>query len=129
MMKAIKLSLIAAGFAAAVLLNTRPVAAHHSGAMFDDAKVLELKGTIKEMQWKNPHVWIQVVVDQDGKPTEWSLEAGSPNSLSRNGWRANTFKAGDEVTVRLNPMKDGTAAGMFIAAKFAADGKTIGRWQ
>ena len=115
--------------ASATLIATRPATAHHSAAMFDDSKVLELKGTIKEMQWKNPHVWIQVVVDQDGKPTEWSLEAGSPNSLSRNGWRSNTFKAGDEVVVRLNPMKDGTPAGMFIGAKFAADGKTIGRWQ
>jgi hypothetical protein len=124
-----RFSVLALVFAAGALLVTRPAVAHHSGAMFDDAKVLELKGTIKEMQWKNPHVWIQVVVDQDGKPTEWSLEAGSPNSLSRNGWRSTTFKAGDEVTVRLNPMKDGTSAGQFIGAKFQADGKTIGRWQ
>ena len=128
-MRAIKFAVLAIVFAAGALLMTRPAAAHHSAAMFDDEKVLELKGTIKEMQWKNPHVWIQVVVDQDGKPTEWSLEAGSPNSLSRNGWRSNTFKAGDEVTVRLNPMKDGTPAGQFIAAKFQSDGKTIGRWQ
>ena len=128
-MNAVKFSVLAIACAAVALLAPRPAAAHHSGAMFDDAKVVELKGTIKEMQWKNPHVWIQVVVDQDGKPTEWSLEAGSPNSLSRNGWRSNTFKAGDEVVVRLNPMKDGTPAGMFIGAKFAADGKTIGRWQ
>ena len=128
-MKAFRFSVLAVLFAAGALLVTRPVAAHHSGAMFDDAKVLELKGTIKEMQWKNPHVWIQVVVDLDGKPTEWSLEAGSPNSLSRNGWRSTTFKAGDEVTVRLNPMKDGTPAGQFIGARFASDGKTIGRWQ
>ena len=128
-MQALKFSVAAILFAACALVVTPPAAAHHSGAMFDDAKVVELKGTIKEMQWKNPHVWIQVVVDQDGKATEWSLEAGSPNSLSRNGWRSTTFKAGDEVVVRLNPMKDGTAAGMFIGAKFAADGKTIGRWQ
>ena len=128
-MKPLKFSALALLLAACALFVTRPAAAHHSAAMFDDAKVLELKGTIKEMQWKNPHVWIQVVVDQDGKATEWSLEAGSPNSLSRNGWRSTTFKAGDEVVVRLNPMKDGTPAGQFIAAKFAADGKTIGRWQ
>ena len=128
-MRAIKFSMFALLFASSALLVTRPAAAHHSAAMFDDAKVVELKGTIKEMQWKNPHVWIQVVVVQDGKPTEWSLEGGSPNSLSRNGWRSNTFKAGDEVTVRLNPMKDGTPAGQFIAAKFQSDGKTIGRWQ
>jgi hypothetical protein len=128
-MRALKFSVLAIVFAAGALLVTRPAAAHHSAAMFDDAKVVELKGTIKEMQWKNPHVWIQVVVDQDGKPTEWSLEAGSPNSLSRNGWRSTTFKAGDEVAVRLNPMKDGTPAGQFIGAKFQSDGKTIGRWQ
>jgi hypothetical protein len=111
------------------LVMAGPAAAHHSAAMFDDSKVLELKGTVKEMQWKNPHVWIQVVVDDKGKPTEWSLEAGSPNTLSRTGWRSTTFKAGDEVTVRLNPMKDGTAAGLFIGAKFASDGKTVGRWE
>ncbi len=127
-MRTIRLSLAALLLVAAALV-ARPVAAHHSAAMFDDAKVLELKGTIKEMQWKNPHVWIQVVIDDHGKATEWSLEAGSPNTLSRTGWRSTTFKAGDEVTVRLNPMKDGSAAGMFIGAKFAADGHTVGRWE
>jgi len=106
-----------------------PLLAHHSAAMFDDSKVMELKGTIKELQWANPHIWIQVVVDQDGKKTEWSLEGGSPNTLSRNGWRATTFKPGDVVTVRFNPMKDGSAAGQFIGAKFEADGKIVGRWR
>jgi hypothetical protein len=73
--------------------------------MFDDAKVVEKKGTVKELQWTNPHVWLQVVIDENGKKTEWSLEGGSPNTLSRQGWRASTFKAGDSVTVRFNPMK------------------------
>jgi Family of unknown function (DUF6152) len=115
--------------AAALLTAATPLAAHHSAAMFDDSKVMELKGTIKELQWANPHIWIQVVVDQDGKKTEWSLEGGSPNTLSRNGWRATTFKPGDVVTVRFNPMKDGSAAGQFIGAKFEADGKIVGRWR
>ena len=106
-----------------------PLAAHHSAAMFDDSKVVELNGTIKEVQWTNPHIWIQVVVDTNGQKTEWSLEGGSPNSLSRNGWRSTTFKQGDVITVRLNPMKDGSPGGSFIGAKFAADGKTIGRWE
>jgi len=106
------------------------VLAHHSAAMFDDAKVVEKKGIVKELQWTNPHVWLQVVVEESGKKTEWSLEGGSPNTLSRQGWRASTFKAGDVVTVRFNPpMKDGSAAGQFVGAKFDADGKTIGRWQ
>src|SRR5829696_6457156 len=103
---------------AATLFAARPVLAHHSAAMFDDQKVMEVTATVKELQWANPHVWLQVVLDDKGKKTEWSLEGGSPNTLSRQGWRATTFKAGDVVTVRLNPMKDGTAAGSFIGAKF-----------
>jgi Family of unknown function (DUF6152) len=113
---------------AGVAFATSPALAHHSAAMFDDEKVLELTGTVKELQWTNPHIWIQVVVEDKGVKTEWSLEGGSPNSLSRNGWRSTTFKPGDVVTVRLNPMKDGTPAGGFIGAKFAETGKTIGRW-
>jgi hypothetical protein len=120
---------IAALLLAGSLVAPHPVAAHHSAAMFDDAKVVELKGTIKELQWKNPHIWIQVLVQDHGTTTEWSLEGGSPNSLSRNGWRSTTFQPGDEVIVRLNPMKDGSPAGQFIGAKFASDGHTVGRWQ
>jgi hypothetical protein len=103
--------------------------AHHSASMFDDGKVVEKKVTVKELQWTNPHVWLQVIVEENGTKTEWSLEGGSPNTLSRQGWRATTFKAGDVVTVRFNPMRDGSAAGLFIGARFEADGKTIGRWQ
>jgi hypothetical protein len=113
--------------ATAFMLGTQSLLAHHSGAMFDTGKVVELIGTVKEMQWSNPHIWIQVLIDENGTTKEWSLEGGSPNTLSRRGWRSTTFKPGDVVTVRFNPMKDGTAAGGFIGAKFS-DGKTIGRW-
>jgi len=102
--------------------------AHHSASMFDDAKVFEKKAVVKELQWTNPHVWLQVIIEENGTRTEWSLEGGSPNTLSRQGWRATTFKTGDVVTVRFNPMRDGSAAGLFIGARFDADGKTIGRW-
>ena len=114
--------------AAGLVLAVPTLLAHHSAAMFDDAKVLELTGVVKEMQWANPHIWIQLVVDDNGTKKEWSLEGGSPNTLSRRGWRSTTFKPGDVVTVRLNPMKDGTAAGLFVGARFASDGHTIGRW-
>jgi len=113
--------------ATVVLVAAQPLAAHHSAAMFDDTKVVELSGTVKALQWTNPHVWLQVTVGDQA--TEWSLEGGSPNSLSRQGWRSTTFKVGDAVTVRLRPMKDGTAAGQFIGAKFAADGHTVGNWE
>ena len=124
-----KYSIAALLVASAALLMPPRIAAHHSAAMFDDAKVVELTGTVKELQWANPHIWLQVVVDEKGRKTEWSLEGGSPNSLSRQGWRATTFKPGDVVTVRFNPMKDGSPGGNFVGAKFASDGRTIGRWQ
>ena len=102
--------------------------AHHSAAMFDAAKTIELSGTIKEFQWKNPHVWIQVMVKSaDGATKEWSIEGGGPNSLSRDGWRPSTFKPGDPVTLKVHPMRDGSAAGNFIGAKWA-DGRTLGEY-
>ena len=113
---------------AALSVAAFPVAAHHSGAMFDDGKSVTLTGTVKEFQWTNPHVWIQVNVDKGGTKEEWSVEGGSPNSLSRNGWRKSTFEPGTAVTIRVNPMRDGTHAGNFVGAKFA-DGKTLGRWE
>jgi len=113
---------------AALLGLVRPAAAHHSGAGFDSGHVIELKGTIKEFQFKNPHTWIQVLVpDASGKVTEWSLEWGSPNSLGRQGYRPSTFPPGSKVTIRANPVKSGAPAGGFIAAKLE-DGTVIGRW-
>ena len=115
---------------AAALLALAPAGrAHHSAAMFDDTRVVELKGVVKELQWTNPHIWLQIIVEEQGKKTEWSVEGGSPNSLSRQGWRATTFKPGELVTVRINPMKDGTPAGNFVGARWDADGRTLGRWQ
>ena len=117
------------GIALLVLLaSVQPVAAHHSGAGFDGSKIVEIQGTIKEFQFKNPHTWIQILVDDgSGKTTEWSLEWGSPNQLGRMGYRPTSFPAGAKVTVRLNPVRNGAPAGGFIAAKFE-DGKTIGNW-
>jgi len=110
-------------------LTVRPLLAHHSAAMFDNQKMTEITGTIKELQWTNPHIWIQIdAKNQAGAKEEWSVEGGSPNSLSRQGWMKTSFKPGDVVTLRINPMRDGTHAGSFVAAKFA-DGKTLGRWE
>jgi hypothetical protein len=126
-MTTLRLRIGAAMIAASVVMSV-PVWAHHSAAMFDDTRVVELKGVVKELQWTNPHVWLQITVDEKGTKKEWSVEGGSPNSLSRTGWRSTSFKPGDTVTVRINPMKDGSAGGNFVGAKFE-DGKTLGRWQ
>jgi hypothetical protein len=106
-----------------------PAQAHHSGAGFDQTKVVEITGTIKEFQFKNPHTWIQVDVDDPAKgaKVEWSVEWGSPNQLGRQGYRPTTFPPGETVTIRLNPMHNGSPAGGFVGAKFP-DGKTVGKW-
>jgi hypothetical protein len=102
--------------------------AHHANTMFDLTKVVEISGQVKELQWTNPHIWIQIVIPKTGGVREeWSIEGGGPNSLSRQGWRPTTFKPGESVILRINPMRDGTQAGLFVGAKFA-DGKTLGRW-
>jgi hypothetical protein len=89
---------------------------------------MEITGRVKEFQWTNPHVWIQVNVEGDGVVVEWSIEGGGPNSLSRQGWRPSTFPPGAAVTLRINPMVDGTPAGGFVGARFE-DGSTVGRWE
>lgn len=102
--------------------------AHHSNAMFDKSVAREVTATVREFQWTNPHIWIQVYINDDsGEAQEWSIEGGGPNSLFRKGWRPNSFKQGDVVTLKIFPMVDGTNAGLFVGARFA-DGKTLGNW-
>jgi len=103
-------------------------AAHHSNAMFDKAALREVTVTVRAFQWTNPHVWIQVDIENtDGDIQEWSIEGGGPNSLFRKGWRPDTFKPGDIVDMKFFPMRDGSSAALFVGAKFA-DGTTIGDW-
>jgi hypothetical protein len=99
-----------------VTLGASAAFAHHSFAMFDMATEKTLKGTVKEMQWTNPHIWLQVLVkdDKSGALVEWSIEGGSPNGLGRTGWRRNSIKAGDTVEMVIHPLKDGTNGGSLM---------------
>jgi hypothetical protein len=94
-----------------------PASAHHSGAMFDDAKEVVLVGTIKEFQYTNPHSWIQVMVPGPSGEVEWSIETAAPIVLLRAGIRANALVPGDKVTVRAHPLKSGGAGGNLIDVK------------
>ena len=121
-----KLTLMLAVVASAAAATPAPSLAHHSFAMFDRNKEMTLVGTIKEFQWTNPHSWIQIVVATPGKQgVEWNVEGGSPNSLSRRGWSRTSLKPGDQVTVKINPLKDGKNGGSFVAATLP-DGSTLG---
>lgn len=110
------------------VLGAVPVLAHHGGAGFD-MKTLEITGTVKQFQFTNPHSWIQVDVKDPatGKVVEWSLEWGSPNSLTRDGIHPSSFPVGAKGSFKLHPAKTGEPFGGFVAAKFE-DGRTVGKW-
>ena len=112
--------------AAGVLAMAAPAFAHHSFAMFDNAKEMTLVGTVKEFQWTNPHTWIQVMVkNAQGQMEEWSVEGSSPNGLARRGWSRTSLKPGDQVTMMIHPLKSGEKGGSFMSAKFP-DGRALG---
>jgi hypothetical protein len=112
-----KRTLLALGALAAATL---PAAAHHSFAMFDNAKTVTLDGTVKEFEWVNPHSWIHImVVDAQGKPEEWAFEMGSPGQLTTQGWKKDTVKVGDKVSISFHPMKDGSHGGSQQGVKLA----------
>lgn len=114
----------ALGAASCLSLMASPAFAHHSFAMFDPAKKVTLTGTVKEFQWTNPHVWLQLMVRNGAKDTEWSLEGPSVNMLVRGGWRAKSVKPGEKVEVLMNPRRDGSAGGSLITVKLV-DGKVL----
>jgi hypothetical protein len=111
---------------ALALVMTSVAPAHHSFAMFDQNKQLPLKGTVLEFQWTNPHAFIQLETPQsDGAKQVWSIELNSPNNLKRQGWKSSSLKAGDNVTVIINPLRDGQKGGLFVSVTLP-DGKVLG---
>lgn len=109
---------------AAVAVAT-PAAAHHSFAMFDQKKIVTLEGTVTQFQWTNPHSFIEMdVAGPGGKPTHWSIELNSPNNLKRQGWSRSSLHAGEKVSLRMNPLRDGSKGGLFLDVK-TAEGKVL----
>jgi hypothetical protein len=110
-----------------VVLTSGTVAgAHHSFAMFDQSQQVTLKGTVREFQWTNPHAWIHLdVPNANGVADTWQVELNSPNNLKRQGWKSTSIKAGDQVTLVLNPLKDGSKGGLFLSITLP-DGTVLG---
>jgi len=89
---------------------TIPVAAHHAfAAEFDSKKPVSFKGTVKKVEWVNPHVWIHIDVKQpDGTMEPWAIEGGTPNVLFRRGFTKQSLTAGTEIAIDGYRAKDGT---------------------
>ena len=114
-------ALIGAGIFGAVI----PVLAHHSFTMFDMTKRITLVGTISSFEWTNPHAYIEIdAPDEKGAVKHWSIELGSPSILMQSGWKFNTIKAGDKLTLVINPLKNGQSGG-FLSQATLPDGRVL----
>ena len=104
---------------------TGSLLAHHSPAVFDRTREVKLTGTVKDFRWQNPHTWLEIdVPDEKGAVVTWGVEMTSPTYLARAGWRNNSVKPGDKVTVVVNPVRTGEPAGIFISITLP-DGRTL----
>jgi hypothetical protein len=116
-------------FSKAVLMGAclaLPVWAHHSFAMFDREHRITLTGTVTKFEWTNPHAYIELdVAEPAGGIKHYSIECASINVLTRVGWKFNDLKTGDQVTLLVNPLKNGKAGGMLEKATLP-DGRSLG---
>jgi hypothetical protein len=114
--------------ASAVLLaGMAPVAAHHAvSAEFDSTKPVALKGTIKKIEWTNPHIYTNVEVKEpDGTVVVYRVEGAAPNTLFRQGWRKDDLKIGEPVTVNGIRAKAAGSLNIGQATITTADGRKI----
>jgi hypothetical protein len=102
-------------------------AAHHSQVLFDMNKCLTLSGTVRTWQFESPHSWLWVVVpNAKGSSDVWGFEASSPAQMieAERRWKRDIVKAGDKVTLRYSPLKDGRTGGALNTLTLS-DGTTL----
>jgi uncharacterized protein DUF6152 len=120
-----KVSLVGCAFAL-VFCFAGAAGAHHSAAGIDRSKTVTLAGTIKQFSWSNPHAWMEVdVPDDKGGMVTWTVEMTSPAYLVRAGWKSNSVKPGDKVSVAVRPLKNGDPGGLFVTVTLP-DGRVLG---
>jgi hypothetical protein len=105
-----RIALFAAGLGLSI---AGPVAAHHSNAAYDTDHPMTMEGTVRTVNWTNPH--ITFVVEKDAKDNEpastWIFEVSSPGVLTRSGWTKRSLQPGDHAVFRFAPLRDGSAGG------------------
>jgi len=109
----------------AALITATPGLAHHSNVAFEVTKVVTITGVVKAFEWRNPHTWVILTVD-DGKggKVDWGIEGRAPGVLLRAGWTKNSLQTGEMITVDMSPAKDGSKTGL-VARVTKADGTIL----
>jgi hypothetical protein len=110
-------TILFAGIAASIIAV--PAFAHHSFAMFDATKTVTMNGTVKSFEWTNPHMWLTVTVDG----TDYPLEMQGIQGAVRFGWKRDTVKSGDKISVDMHPLRDGTHGGQLLSVVLASGQK------
>ena len=112
-----KFRVIATAAVASVCLAL-PAFAHHSFSMFDHDKNITMNGTVKELEWTNPHAWLHIMTmdEKTGKAVEWSFEMGGVGQIAAQGWKPDSVKPGDQISVVMHPLKDGSHGGQYVSA-------------
>lgn len=109
-----------------LLLLVPPAFAHHSYSPIDNTRILELRGTVAQLEWTNPHVFLWVYVADETQESGyqlWGFETGSITMMSKAGWlRDETFEVGEEVTIEYLPLRSGEAGGS-LGSITHADGR------
>ena len=91
------------------LLIARPMSGHHSfSAQYDAEQPITITGTLTKLDWRNPHVYFYLDVEDEGRYETWAFEMGSPISMERLGWTRNSAQLGDEMEVEGSLARDGT---------------------
>jgi len=103
------------------------VSAHHSQTGFDpNATPIEVKGTVAEYRWRNPHVLLfWDAKDKDGKTERWVVEFASVSTALSNGMAKNTFKAGEEITATCIRARAGGPVCAQVKKIVRADGSLV----
>jgi len=113
--------------ALALLGSASAVRSHHSYAMFDTSQVVTIRGTLRTLEWTNPHVWLWLDVKEDpGNNTfTYGFESLSPGQLQRDyGWNRRALKPGDVLTIDYAPLKSGNRGGALLKVRLP-DGTTL----
>ena len=117
--------LILFGFAMGLILVSRPVLAHHGSANFQMDQVSTIKGTVVDYELINPHVQIFLKVEQEGgKAVDWNVEGVSLNMMVRAGFKRDSLKAGDTISVTGHPGKNGKPV-LLLMKIMLADGRVL----